>query len=1436
LTEALTVSDDSFYSSRDDGPHPPVCGLVSLLECAPVTPWHRLTKRQKRALKNQLRGFNMAAEKVRQERSTVCYQPKKLPLRLNPSTRMFFAYEVTRIAFCVDASASLTSTFGIKGNSSGHCCPLDRLPEMARTFFNSLVEPVSAPSMADPGIWRPVLSVTVIAVFPLGTTAETNLLVRDYRVDDVESAELLADRIDEWIHSEVEVGISERLCRPHAASTWSVPLYSSSLRAILEAGDYALSVLSSEARPLIVVATDGRSVSCDGIVDVFLDIDRVDVPVHILDLSMPETHAMEDEPGSMGFEKNELNFLTYDPGGSSEFPLHLSDDTEALYGVCRATGGCFLESHVLREASKSDAGQPVTESPYHYSFKRRFVKMNGVQWLVLFSLSPLSPTFHSSWGKAAPPQYLQKRLNMSMIDAPATSERQNGLDASRQENLLKKGSDLRRSAAMENPAAFHKKAHGHSRTTFSTYVMSPIRIKALLLMRIKEGYRAKQYGSSTQDADKVFIQFTLPLELGTVLHYELSYRALSSYNHMVGSAHIKIELSGDPGFVQSVKNDFLRQGPDVRPFTMVQKISTRLCKVIRWIRREDCLQSYLCPPARWSDQLASPDAPFVKRLGTMTTLQRRRHFQCDEFDVVCTGRLPHALDDGFLSEFLSVDNGEQELVEQIGEWSTQVVTEKLRYVKSTPKPKGMTAYCLIELQQSSIAPRLFTIIVEFYGGTYPSDRLGLLTDLKFSINDLKDVEVLSKQMGPFLLGVSNKPIRMKTNVDFQYHHASWDLVKDPELLPLVMKRRTEIGLFRLLQSSDDNAMFAKVVPETLHDKPGDLVQYQIAILPDKVVINLHVESECGVFFPFRSSIGEARRFHGMVQILRRRDQECGRALRSRTNLLRVFQPEKVDPSTELGAIEESHRSSVQRILAYSSRVSRRLRFFYLGPGSANDILCEITENLLLLESLGVRAAKLFIEPFELIKEEDAGLWFVVQFGRDTMSVVHLSLEDKMEEVEDYGYKTYRDLTFFTSGISDLYSKRDDMVDDDSTDSHISEYLCVTGFADHLEMAHKKGFAAAAYLALRKDASLVVENFNKGDFAEVQSSLKYIEVASVSVAGAGFSDENHKLTEEHSKLSRLIQTILSPVPGDEEFMFYCGNGIALEMLDMNGDEIDSLDSTDGSVDTSMENHIVDGDAEYSELEHRPSIEGDFHETDDDLDENALPRSAVSPPIFVRFKLDGEPASHKDLNSITKSTNLTAEISVFKTEERGTSPPAQGENLPWSHQAAAAELSALLKSYVAEQTIERLRHHGTSISDENLRLVNKCLKRVRSVLSFSIEVYFYVSKTDLMVPASAPAGGESEVEEGFSLLGTELTSNTTFAFEAVSGGGFFVSGKQDGDKSLDFWCFLYVQKSEGIIFSQVYHPEGEEKAMDVMSKVHDLACSCIHRVNQQVLLKR
>ena len=1305
---------------------------------------------------------------------------------------------------------------------------------MARMYFESLVDPVLAPSIAPD--WRPSLSVTVMAVFPMGKKSETCLLVRDFRVNDSESANLLTDKIDEWVHTDVEEGIAERMCRPHVNNTWGFEsLYSSSIRDILEAGDYALNILSSEARPVLVVATDCRSLSCDGIVDVFLDIDRVDVPVTVLDLSMPETHTMEQQPGSGPPLKDELSFLTYDPGGPAAFPLHLSDDAEALYGICRATGGCFFTALRLEELSTLSTGQVAAgDAPYQNAVKRRFVKMNGVQWLTLFSQSPLSPTFHSSWGKLAPPEYIQKRMGTAETSAPYEAA----------PTMI--AFEMRSSSRFPDTSQpGQKRANTHARTTFSTYVVSPIRIKALLLMRIKEGYRVKQYGLGTQDADKVFIHFTLPLELGTVLHYELSFRALSSQNHMIGSSHIKIELSGDLSFIQSIKNDFLRQTQDSRPFNMAQKISSRLCQVIRWIRREDCLLSYLSPPMVWPDQLPTP---FVRRLDTMTTLQRRRHFTVDQFDVICRGKMPYEAGDGFLSEFLSLDNGEQALFEFLNEWSTEVVHRDSMYIKGTSTSDG-TSYCLVELRQSHFS-RLFAVTVMFYGGMDPNDRMEILGSLKRSIDGLKDVEVLGKQLGPYLVGLNRK------NVDIQHHHAKWDLLKDPELLPLLMKRRAELGRFRLLKSSDDRAIFAKLIPEAPPiGSPGDLVQYQIEVLSDRVVIELFMESECGAFFPFCSSGVERSRFNGMVRVLRRRDQECGRALFSRRNLLGVFQSSSVDAIENPSLVEnESHKRSVQRMLAYCSRESVRIRCFSPGAGAANDILFQITENAILSENFGARAAKLAINPAETIKDEEPGTWFIIQFDRHTMSIVHLSLSEKQQSgTGGKGEFAYRELTFFTNGVSDLYSKRDDMTDDDSTDSHISEYLCVSEFAERFNEAQKESFASAAYLALRQDTNPAAVAVEQNDFNEVIQVCEFVEVANVLVMGAGNTDdENLAISEDNRKLYHLISTILQNVPGEDCFMFYSGNTIDSDNHNINDGESDSQGSISSSMELSLATDSADGfvfGLEYDNFDasQRLSAESSLRNLASEVNAG-MPLShegsthqvgSVSQPIFVRFKLDGEVATTKDIQAITKSTNLSAEISVFKP--RGNTSihndeVGDGAQLPWSHQIVATELRALLKSHVAEETVERLRHRGLSISDADLKLVKKCLKKVRSVVLSSIEVFFYSSKTDSMVSASAPAGGESEVAEGFLLLQTELLLNHSFVCKAAVGGGFLVSRKDQGIRAFDYWCLIDIQESEGEVMTRIYHPAGRDAASALMAELQTVISSALHRVNQQLLLNR
>jgi hypothetical protein len=207
------------------------CGIVSLLECIPQTPI-RQPKKRKRLLK-RIKEFNKEAEDARREhaenKKDYCHQPAKLPLKLNFNTRVAFAYDLTRMVFCLDASPTLTSTFGNVGYIDESICAMDRLEKMVRMYFRGLVQPITgavvkqrsqnsdhSDSESSPW-WNPSITVTVIAVFPPSMTREnedaSSVLITDYLVNNLSSADQLSEKIVDWATIEVENQIAARLGR-----------------------------------------------------------------------------------------------------------------------------------------------------------------------------------------------------------------------------------------------------------------------------------------------------------------------------------------------------------------------------------------------------------------------------------------------------------------------------------------------------------------------------------------------------------------------------------------------------------------------------------------------------------------------------------------------------------------------------------------------------------------------------------------------------------------------------------------------------------------------------------------------------------------------------------------------------------------------------------------------------------------------------------------------------------------------------------------------------------------------------------------------------------------------------------------------------------------------------------------------------------------------
>ncbi len=118
-----------------------------------------------------------------------CQQPCYLPLTLSPNTRVSFPYELTLIVILVDASPSLTSTFGthrtmndfggFKEKKSSTppmddiwCVPLDRLGTLIKTYLRGLVQPIEVPAVSVSGLGVAFEKRTVQKKIHLQSTSE----------------------------------------------------------------------------------------------------------------------------------------------------------------------------------------------------------------------------------------------------------------------------------------------------------------------------------------------------------------------------------------------------------------------------------------------------------------------------------------------------------------------------------------------------------------------------------------------------------------------------------------------------------------------------------------------------------------------------------------------------------------------------------------------------------------------------------------------------------------------------------------------------------------------------------------------------------------------------------------------------------------------------------------------------------------------------------------------------------------------------------------------------------------------------------------------------------------------------------------------------------------------------------------------------------------
>lgn len=461
----------------------------------------------------------------------------------------------------------------------GCCVPLDRLSKTLQMYLLGLIQPIDIPPVAVSGKgvafgrWTPNLAVTIVAAYPPTSNgdeaASAGLLVRDFRVMDEATVLELVRQVERWALREVEGTIAERLCgqqqrrrrRDHVGGgddddgrnllgsrhlqqtqhhhrlsrldSFTLPLFTdevvpsmskqqnvrSSMKELLAVGDAALATLPSEGRPIILVASDCQNLECTTTFEFLTATERTDVPLSVIDLSL------------RGHGRHE---------GHCSF-----DFSSSLPDACQLSGGIFLDRELLESCVKAKAGStarqkqtaelPLSQaSPLddhqsrfqgdiHFCSKKRSIRPNALQWYTLFIMSPFTPGGYSLSSISRPILSVSPTTS-SFYHSSSVSLKSLGKAKQGSSKVPERRTSIDDSKTKDVPVLSPPNTASQERIMFSKYCIQPVRIKSLLMSRVLEGYRARRYGHTSQDSDKVSIHFTLRIaECDVVLHYEVSF-------------------------------------------------------------------------------------------------------------------------------------------------------------------------------------------------------------------------------------------------------------------------------------------------------------------------------------------------------------------------------------------------------------------------------------------------------------------------------------------------------------------------------------------------------------------------------------------------------------------------------------------------------------------------------------------------------------------------------------------------------------------------------------------------------------------------------------------------------------------------------------------------------------------------------------------------
>lgn len=899
-----------------------------------------------------------------------------------------------------------------------------------------------------------------------------------------------------------------------------------------------------------------------------------------------------------------------------------------------------------------------------------------------------------------------------------------------------------------------------------------------------------RYGSNSQDDDKVSIQFALKLELGTVLHYEFLYVASPFHNAMVGTAHVKISISGDPNFVQMVKSEYVSNQfitKKFRAMTLREKACNRICQFLKWIREEDIIESRICA-LDWKDKLIDK-SEFLQCLAGLDKLQLYRHFRHERFEVI------NAFDDELeylLGDYKTEDNieGLRRLIEAVSSWSTKAILHGKLYFRQLPNSEGnLTHYCLVEIKPSELH-RVFAIDLHYFEQVDTNVREACSESLKMTIQSFQELYIASR---PFSERVLNNHTNFAKASTIQQSER-WELLHEPELLPLVRKRRSYFDNFVLVKFVPaKEVVLLKFVPDKCNRLY--LVFYHLSMLRDKAVARIYMDREQGVMnHSLLMPKAVSPLFADICDNVKSRDNKCARALRSRRNLLNIF--DGISSPSDLIAI--NHTEDVQRLLLYATKSRKRLRFFNESFGKANLLLEKLTIDFMLSDALRIKVAEINVGEAQTIGEILGGRWFLVRFDNETLSIVHFPSEQKVHHLG----KTFKEMTFFTVIFADLYYYKADMKDSTyPEDKRASEHL--SKFFHDLETANKHHYATASYVALRNPLREIEDSLTKLDFQAVMECCTDVKIVeNIEIQQSHGSRED--MIGSKTKLTTLLSSMLGPIPGGSPYLYFRGNENAA--LDEFFDSFQDDDSiTVNSSDTSTNGQSIDEDGSAS-------INSD--------DNDGLLSYLSTAPVFILLTIDGKAANLNEISSINESVSLSAYITVFETV---------GKKNKLQHSISSLIISHL-NSYIAEQTLEQFLWQGDQIGEVDVDTVKMCLLEAENVFSWSIPLNFYMPNADSMVDASASDGVKEGLESCFFSLCTCLTEQNDLKLEEAPGGDFFTT-----NMNLHGWCWISVPEVVGPVSVYAFHHNGIGCAEKVAKEALDVVKNACHKVNQILLLE-